>query len=161
DRAVDLAFDLAAHQDELPPQVLELFRKVFLHDRLSLPTPALVPERIGRQDLQILLQDLLRQPGGNRSQDDAAVEDALERARVLRSRAELGPAVRPRRGLELELTRPDAARYTGDDLPVAAVEPVRDPQDRRELLDHDAQVRVQPPPVLVRLLGPPALVVAR
>src|SRR5262249_7855835 len=152
DRAVDLAFDLAAHQDELPPQVLELFRKMFLHDALSLPMAVLVPERFGRQDFQVLLENLFCQARGNGAQYDTAVEDALEEVRLLAPRAELGLATRPRRRLELDLAGPHPTRDAGDDLAVAAVEAVRDPQDRREFLDDDAQVRVQPPPVLVRLL---------
>ena len=44
---------------------------------------------------------------------------------------------------------------------MAAVEAVGDPQDRRQLLDHRPQVRVQALPVLVRLLRALPLVVAR
>ena len=77
----------------------------------------------------------LARAGRDRPQSDPAVEDAFEEVRLLAGRVELRLAVAARRRLELDLARPDAAGDAGDELAVAAVEAVGDPQDRRELLD--------------------------
>jgi hypothetical protein len=37
DRALDLALDLASHEDQVPAQVLELFREMLLHGPYSAP----------------------------------------------------------------------------------------------------------------------------
>ena len=108
DRAVDLALDLAAHQDQLAAQVLELLRKMLLHASSLVPSPQLQSasaDRISRSFWRTVLAS--RRHG---AQGHAPVVDRLEQVRLLAGRVELGLAVHARRRLELDLAGPARGR---------------------------------------------------
>src|SRR5580765_486738 len=115
---------------------------------------ASAPERLGGNRLQGALGRRFVPVGGDGAEHRLPAEDPFEEVGLAARRFELDLAIGAGQRIELDPARPDPAGDVGDELPVAVVEPVGDPQERGELLDDRPQVGIQPLPVLLRALRP-------
>src|SRR5215813_967712 len=118
------------------------------------------PQGLRRDHLEVLLVDGLFAAGRNRAEGGPAVEDSLEEVPLGTSGLELRLAVPSGDRLELHAAAPEATGHARDELSMASIEPVGDPHESRQLFHDRFRVRVEPFPVLVRLLRPFPFVVA-
>ncbi len=156
DRTLDLALDLAPEEDQVAAQLLELLGEMFFHRLRPLLSPR-GPRSTGSPGPSGALSPHARRAplcSETRRSKTRSKRSAFRRDSV----SSASQSAASRHG-QLDAARPEAAFDSRDELPVAAVEPVGDPHDGRELLDDGTQVRVEPLPVLVPRLRPPALVI--
>src|SRR5262249_33448252 len=118
------------------------------------------PQGLRRDHLEVLLVDGLFAAGRNRAEGGPAVEDSLEEVPLGTSGLELRLAVPSGDRLELPAAAPEPTGHARDELSMASIEPVGDPHESRQLFHDRFRVRVEPFPVLVRLLRPFPFVVA-